>query len=43
MFVYVCRNLGAQPFIPLYKKARTSFREMRLSLHLLDYTGAQAR
>lgn len=34
MFAYVLRKLGAQSFIPRNKKARTSFREMRLSLHL---------
>ena len=35
LYVCICiRNLGAQSFIPINKKARTSFREMRLSLHL---------
>ena len=34
MFAYVLGNIGAQPYNSINKKARTSFREMRLSLHL---------
>ena len=34
MFAYVLGNIGAQPYYSINKKARTSFREMRLSLHL---------
>ena len=35
LYVCICmRNIGAQSYYSINKKARTSFREMRLSLHL---------